>query len=74
MPQRMRFLILGLVSALTFTVVAAILLRVMPAPLRSTDALVIGAVATLIAMVVLFVGYMVATKQRDVFYKKRPKP
>lgn len=71
--RRLHSLMLGLAAALTFTVVAAILLRVMPGPLRPTDGMVIGAVATLAALIVLFVGYMATTKQRDIFYKKRPR-
>lgn len=73
MMRKMQSLILGLSAALVFCVVAAILLRVMPQPLKPTDALVIGAVATLAALVVLFVGFMLTTKQRDVFFKRRPK-
>ena len=64
---------LGLGAALTFTVAAAILLRVMPKPIKPTDAMVIGAVATLAALVVLFIGFMVTTKQRGVFFKRRPR-
>ena len=71
--SKLNSLILGLSAACAFTVVAAILLRVMRQPLGSTDAMVIGALATIAAMVVLFVGYMLTTKQRDIFFKRRPK-
>jgi len=71
--HRVRSLILGLSAALAFTVVAAILIRVMPQPLKPTDSLVIGGVATLAALIVLFVGFMLTTRQKNVFYTKRRK-
>jgi uncharacterized membrane protein YozB (DUF420 family) len=64
---------LGLCAAAVFAVVAALLLRVMPRPLRPTDAMVVGALATLAAMVVLFAGYMLITGQRNVFFRTRRK-
>ena len=71
--NKLRSLILGLCAAAVFTLVAAVLLRVMPQPLKPTDAMVVGALATLAAMVVLFVGYMLMTGQRNVFFKTRRK-
>ena len=71
--NKLRSLILGLCAAAVFALVAALLLRVLPQPLKPTDAMVVGAVATLVAMVVLFAGYMLMTGQRDVFFKTRRK-
>jgi predicted outer membrane lipoprotein len=69
-----RGLILGLAVACVFVVVAAILLRLMPAPLRESDYLVIGSVATLVSLLALFV-VLVSTsmKSSDIFFKKRKK-
>jgi hypothetical protein len=72
--HRVKSLMVGLSAAIAFLIVAAILLRVMPKPLKPTDSMVIGSLATLAALVVLFIAYMTTTKQRDIFYKKRPKP
>lgn len=72
--NKVRSLTLGLSAAIAFLIVAALLLRVMPQPLKPSDAMVIGSVATLAALLVLFIGFMTTTKQRDVFYKKRQKP
>lgn len=59
---------------MVFAVVAAILSRVIPSPLRSTDYLVIGTVATFVSLVVLFL-VLVKTwvKAPDLFYKRREK-
>jgi hypothetical protein len=59
-----RGLILGLGAACVFVVVAAIMLRLMPGPLRESDYLVIGSVATLVSLLVLFLA-LVST---SVFY------
>ena len=58
----------------TFGVVAAIMLRVMPEPLGDSDYLVVGSVATLVALLVVFLG-LVTTKMKGsaVFFKKRSK-
>ena len=71
--SKVKSLILGLSAALAFTIVAAILLKFMRQPFGATDAMVIGALATIAAMVVLFVGYMFTTNQRDIFFKRRPR-
>lgn len=66
-----------LASALVvFGVVAAILLQILPGPHGPADYLVIGSVATLAALAVLFVVTITGwLKVRDIFfYKRRRKP
>jgi hypothetical protein len=64
-------LIIGAVCV--FGVVAALMLKLMPGPLKDTDYLVIGSVATLVAVLVVFVGMIAGTKSSDTFFKKRKK-
>ena len=64
-----RTLILALGVLCVFVVVAAILLRLMPGPLKDTDYLVAGSVATVVALLVLFLGL----RSPGAFYKKRRK-
>jgi len=46
----------------------------MPAPLKDTDYLVIGSVATLVALLVMFLILRATRlKSPDLFYKKRKK-
>jgi hypothetical protein len=69
-----RGLILGLGAACVFVVIAAILLRLMPGPLRESDYLVIGSVATLVSLLVLFLLLVSTTlKSSDIFFKRRKK-
>jgi hypothetical protein len=69
-----RGLILGVVAACVFVVVAAILLRFMPDPLHESDYLVIGSVATLVSLLVLFLMLVSTTlKSSDIFFKRRKK-
>jgi hypothetical protein len=57
-----------------FVVVAAVMLKLMPAPLKESDYMVIGSVATLLALGVLFLVLVSTTlKSSDVFFKKRRK-
>ncbi len=73
MQQRTLALILGVF--LIFGVVAAIMVKLMPAPLTDSDFLVIGSVATLLALLVLFFGLLGArVKGSDTFFKRRSKP
>jgi hypothetical protein len=67
-------LFLGLGSVLVFSTVAAIMIKLMPSPLGDSDYLVIGSVATLVSLLVLFL-VLVSTrfKSGDIFYKKRKK-
>ena len=64
---------LGLAAVCVFAVVAAIMLNVMPTPLKESDYMVIGSVATLVALLVLFVVIISTARSRDVFFKKRRK-
>jgi hypothetical protein len=69
-----RGLILGLAAMCVFAIVAVILLAVMPGPLHPSDYLVIGSVATLVALLVLFLAMISTTlKSSDVFFKRRKK-
>jgi hypothetical protein len=45
----------------------------MPSPLKNSDYLVIGSVATLVALVVLFFALMATMKSPDMFFKRRRK-
>jgi len=69
-----RGLILALAAMCVFAIVAAILLAVMPGPLRPSDYLVIGSVSTLVALLALFLALVSTTlKSSDVFFKRRKK-
>jgi Na+/melibiose symporter-like transporter len=57
---------------MVYAVTAIILLKILPGPHRSTDYLVIGAVATFISMGILFwVVIAGVVKTTDNFYKRR---
>jgi len=59
---------------IVFLVVAAIMMKVLPQPHSQTDYLVIGACATMVSMMVLFVVLITGfVKNPNVFYKKRVK-
>ena len=68
--------ILALAGALivVFAAVSGIMLKLMPAPLKDSDYLVIGTVATLASMLALFL-LLIATsgKKSNVFFKRRKK-
>ena len=65
---------LGAAAVCVFVLVAGILLKVMPAPFKESDYMVIGSVATLVALGVLFLVLVSTTlKSTDVFFKKRRK-
>ena len=51
-----RGLMLGAAALCVFVVVAALMLRLMPAPLKESDYMVIGSVATLLALGVFISG------------------
>jgi len=69
-----RTLILVLGVIFVFAAVSAIMLRFMPAPLKDSDYLVIGSVATLIALLSLFFGLVgTSAKGRNLFFKRRKK-
>ena len=70
----MRGLLLALAGLCVFVIVSAIGVKVMPAPLRDFDYMVIGSVATLLALGVLFLVLVSTTlKSSDIFFKKRRK-
>ncbi len=61
-------------ALVVFAVVAAIMIKLMPSPLKDSDYLVVGSVSTLMALLTVFLGLISTTlKTGDVFYKKRPK-
>jgi len=67
-----RILLVAAGTVLVFASVAAILGRVMPKPLKDTDYLVIGAVATFVALLALFTVLITTwVKAPDVFFKRR---
>jgi hypothetical protein len=70
----MRQIVLVLGGVCVFGVAALVMVKVMPAPLKDTDYLVIGSVATLVSMLVLFL-VLIATRLKtpDPFFKKRKK-
>jgi len=69
-----RGLMLGAAALCVFVVVAAVMLKLMPAPLKESDYMVIGSVATLLALGVLFLVLVSTTlKSSDIFFKKRRK-
>jgi len=70
----MRQILLVLGGVCVFGVAAAVMLAIMPTPLKDSDYLVIGSVATLVSLLVMFL-VLVATrlKSPDLFFKKRKK-
>lgn len=69
-----RGLMLGLAALCVFVIVAALMIKVIPGPLKDSDYLVIGSVATLLALLVLFVVLLsTSMKSSNVFFKKRKK-
>jgi hypothetical protein len=58
-----------------FAAVAAIMLKMMPAPLKDSDYLIIGSVATMASLLMLFVLVaMTSGKGMSVFFKRRKRP
>jgi hypothetical protein len=69
-----RGLMMGGLGICVFVVVAALMLRFMPTPLKESDYMVIGSVATLMALGAVFLVLVSTTlKSTDVFFKKRRK-
>jgi Na+/melibiose symporter-like transporter len=60
-----RTIALALGMVMIFAVTVAVLLTVMPGPHKSTDYLVIGCVATLLCLLLLFVVLINAPKRTD---------
>jgi hypothetical protein len=69
----MRYFSLGVAAICVFVVVAAIMLQLMPAPLREFDYMVIGSVSTLVALLALFLVVISTAKSTNIFFKKRKK-
>ena len=68
-----RIAMLALAGVCVFVVVAALMLKLMPGPLRDSDYMIIGSVATLVALLVLFLVMVSTSKSSNVFFKKRKK-
>ena len=65
---------LGVGAALIFTAVIFIMLQVMPQPLRDSDYLIVGSVATLVSLLAVFLLLVTTSmKSKDIFFKKRRK-
>lgn len=69
-----RALLLGGLAAFAFAAVVFLMLQLMPTPLRDSDYLVIGSVATLVALLALFLLLASTTlKSSELFFKRRKK-
>jgi xanthine/uracil permease len=68
-----RGLVLGTVALLVFGMVTALMLRFMPAPMKESDYVIVGSVATLVALGVMFVMLISTTRSSDVFVKRKRK-
>ena len=69
-----RVLLLAAAGLLVFTAVAFLMIRLMPQPVKSSDYLVAGSVATLVSLLVVFLASVSSGKgSSDVFFKRRPK-
>lgn len=68
-----RYILLGLAAICVFVLIAAVMLKLMPAPLHDFDYMVIGSVSTLAALFVLFLTVISTSKSSNVFFKKRRK-
>jgi len=67
-----RTLTLAIGMILVFGVTVAVLLQLLPGPRKPTDYLVIGAIATFLCILLLFVVLMSTSEKRpDTFYKRR---
>ena len=72
MSRRVRVAVIAAAIAMVFVSVVFILLQILPAPHRSQDYFVVGAVATMVSMVILFVVLITSwMKTPDVFFKRR---
>ncbi len=69
-----RAILLAVGMACLFAAVAAIMIKVMPAPLKEADYFVIGSVATLVSLAALFVMVAMTSKGGSgIFVKRRRK-
>jgi hypothetical protein len=69
----MRYFSLALAAICVFVVVAAVMTKLMPAPLREFDFMVIGSASTLAALLALFLVVISTAKSTNIFFKKRKK-
>lgn len=70
----MRQTILILSGVCVFAAAATMMVGIMPSPLKDSDYLVIGSVATLVSLLVMFVALLATRlKSPDPFFKKRKK-
>lgn len=70
----MRQVLLIVGGIFVFATAAAVLVAVMPSPLKDSDYLVIGSIATLISLLVMFIALLATRlKSPDPFFKKRSK-
>ena len=69
-----RPLMLAAAGVCVFVIVAATMLKFLPQPHKESDYMVIGSVATLVALVVMFI-VLISTSMRakDVFFRRRRK-
>jgi hypothetical protein len=69
-----RPLMLAAAGVCVFVIVAATMLKFLPQPHKESDYMVIGSVATLVALVVMFI-VLISTSMRakDVFFRRRKK-
>jgi Na+/melibiose symporter-like transporter len=69
-----RPLMLAAAGLCVFVIVAATMLKFLPEPHKESDYMVIGSVATLVALVVMFI-VLISTSMRakDVFFRRRKK-
>lgn len=69
-----RTLSLALALLFIFAAVAGIMVKIMPAPLKDSDYLIIGSVATMVSLLMLFVLLITTSgKASNVFFKRRQK-
>ncbi|HEV8146153.1 MAG TPA: hypothetical protein VGP79_07230 [Bryobacteraceae bacterium] len=69
-----RPLMLAAAGVCVFVIVAATMLKFLPEPHKDSDYLVIGSVATLVALVVMFIVLLsTSMRAKDVFFRRRRK-
>lgn len=69
--NRQNVIVLAVAAMSIFVVVAALLVRFLPQPRKDSDFLVIGAVATMAALGVVFGALLHRGGIQDTFFKKR---
>jgi len=69
--NRQNVIVLAVAAVSVFVVVAAMLVRFLPAPHKDSDYMVIGVVATLAALGVVFAALLQRGGNQDTFFKRR---